>query len=238
MSSMVDSSIPMRSGAHPSRASLTGIRLWLFSVAALVFAMVLVGGATRLTGSGLSITEWQPILGAIPPMSAADWQDAFEKYKQIPEYQFINKGMSLEAFKAIYWWEWSHRLLGRFIGVAFFVPFLIFWIRGAIPPRLFPRLIAIFLLGGAQGALGWYMVQSGLADRTDVSQYRLAAHLGMAVLIYGAILWVAYGVGERTELAFASASGLKGDRRRSCMPCLPADHPRRLCRRHGCRALA
>ncbi|MGB0085972.1 MAG: COX15/CtaA family protein [Rhodomicrobiaceae bacterium] len=209
MSSMVDSSIPMRSGAHPSRASLTGIRLWLFSVAALVFAMVLVGGATRLTGSGLSITEWQPILGAIPPMSAADWQDAFEKYKQIPEYQFINKGMSLEAFKAIYWWEWSHRLLGRFIGAAFFVPFLIFWIRGAIPLRLFPKLIAIFLLGGAQGALGWYMVQSGLADRTDVSQYRLAAHLGMAVLIYGAILWVAYGVGERTELAFPLPAVLK-----------------------------
>ncbi len=209
MSSMVDSSIPMRSGAHPSRASLTGIRLWLFSVAALVFAMVLVGGATRLTGSGLSITEWQPILGAIPPMSAADWQDAFEKYKQIPEYQFINKGMSLEAFKAIYWWEWSHRLLGRFIGVAFFVPFLIFWLRGAIPPRLFPRLIGIFLLGGAQGALGWYMVQSGLADRTDVSQYRLAAHLGMAVLIYGAVLWVAYGAGERTELASPLPAVLK-----------------------------
>jgi cytochrome c oxidase assembly protein subunit 15 len=186
------------SAIHPrhkeSAGSQTALQIWLFTVAGLIFAMVLVGGATRLTDSGLSITEWQPLLGAIPPLNEADWQAAFQKYRQIPEYQLINKGMSLEAFKTIYWWEWAHRFLGRFIGIAFFVPFAIFWLRGAIPRRLLPKLLAIFLLGGAQGALGWYMVQSGLAERTDVSQYRLAAHLGLAVLIYGAILWVAFGL--------------------------------------------
>ena len=177
------------------------LRLWLYAIAGLILAMVLVGGATRLTDSGLSITEWKPLLGAIPPLSEADWQEAFAKYRQIPEYQLVNKGMSLAAFKAIYWWEWAHRFLGRFIGVAFFVPFLIFWLRGAIPQGLMPRLAAIFLLGGAQGALGWYMVKSGLAERTDVSQYRLAAHLGLAVLIYGATLWVAFGLGRRVFAA-------------------------------------
>jgi len=175
----------------------TALRIWLYAVAALVFAMVLVGGATRLTDSGLSITEWQPILGVIPPMTDAAWQVAFDKYRQIPEYQLINKGMSLDAFKTIYWWEWAHRFLGRFIGVAFFVPFVIFWLRGAIPRPLMPKLVALFLLGGAQGALGWYMVQSGLVDRVDVSQYRLAAHLGLAVIIFGALLWIAFGLGKQ-----------------------------------------
>lgn len=179
---------------QPGRAAL---RLWLFTVAGLVFIMVIVGGATRLTDSGLSITEWRPLLGAIPPLSDADWREAFAKYQQIPEYQIVNNGMSLEAFKAIYWWEWAHRFLGRFIGVAFFVPFAIFWLRGVIPKPLLPKLILIFLLGGAQGALGWYMVQSGLAERTDVSQYRLAAHLGLAVLIFGATLWLAFGLRDR-----------------------------------------
>ncbi len=177
--------------------SNTAVRIWLFAVAGLVFAMVIVGGATRLTDSGLSITEWRPILGAIPPLSEADWLNAFEKYKQIPEYKLINEGMNLEAFKTIYWWEWAHRFLGRFIGVAFFVPFMFFWLRGALPAPLKPRLVLLFLLGGAQGALGWYMVQSGLVERVDVSQYRLTAHLGLAVVIYGAILWVAFGLGER-----------------------------------------
>src|SRR5512138_3639170 len=148
------------------------VRIWLFAVAALVFAMVIVGGATRLTDSGLSITEWKPLLGAIPPLSEADWLDAFEKYKQIPQYTHVNAGMSLSEFKAIYWWEWAHRFLGRFIGVAFFVPFAFFWLRDMLPAGLKPRLIALFLLGGAQGALGWYMVQSGLSERIDVSQYR------------------------------------------------------------------
>ncbi len=185
------------------------LRLWLYAVAGLILAMVLVGGATRLTNSGLSITEWKPLMGAIPPLSAADWQDAFAKYQQIPEYQLINKGMSLADFKAIYWWEWAHRFLGRFIGVAFFVPFLIFWLRGAIPKRLMPKLAVIFLLGGAQGALGWYMVKSGLAERTDVSQYRLAAHLALAVLIYGATLWVAFGLGAPAAPGGRVSGGVK-----------------------------
>jgi heme a synthase len=200
---------------EPGAPAMTAVRIWLFAVAGLIFAMILVGGATRLTNSGLSITEWKPIIGAIPPLSQADWQDAFEKYQQIPEYQLINKGMSLAAFKSIYWWEWTHRLIGRLIGVAFFVPFLVFWLRGAIPRPLLPRLIALFVLGGAQGALGWYMVKSGLAERTDVSQYRLAAHLGLAVLIYGAILWVAFGLGRgggaregRVPAALKAAAGV------------------------------
>jgi len=153
--------------------------------------MVLVGGATRLTDSGLSITEWKPLLGIIPPLSDADWQDAFTKYQQIPEYHMVNKGMSLEAFKFIYWWEWSHRFLGRAIGFAFLIPFLIFWAKGMIPRAFMPRLIVMFVLGGLQGVLGWYMVKSGLVDRVDVSQYRLAAHLCAALLIFSYIFWVA-----------------------------------------------
>jgi cytochrome c oxidase assembly protein subunit 15 len=209
MSSLADRTTHDDQPAHAGEASQTALRAWLFGVAALIFAMILVGGATRLTDSGLSITEWQPILGAIPPLSGAAWLDAFEKYQQIPEYQLINKGMSLAAFKAIYWWEWAHRFLGRFIGLAFFVPFVVFWLRGAIARPLLARLGVIFLLGGAQGLLGWYMVQSGLVERTDVSQYRLAAHLALAVLIYGAILWVAFGLGERANAAGgAPRSGL------------------------------
>jgi cytochrome c oxidase assembly protein subunit 15 len=165
----------------------------------LILAMVIVGGATRLTDSGLSITEWKPLLGAIPPMNDADWQDAFHKYQQIPEYKLINRGMSLSEFKTIYWWEWAHRFLGRFIGVAFFVPFVVFWLIGAIPKGLMPKLAGIFILGGLQGALGWYMVMSGLSERTDVSQYRLTAHLSLAVLIFGAVLWTAFGLGRRPE---------------------------------------
>ncbi|MGF1619591.1 MAG: COX15/CtaA family protein [Rhodomicrobiaceae bacterium] len=185
--------------AQTPTAQHRALRIWLFAIAALIFAMVIVGGATRLTDSGLSITEWQPILGVIPPLNEADWQAALEKYRQIPQYQLINKGMSLAEFKAIYWWEWAHRFLGRFIGVAFFVPFMIFLASGAIPRPLLPKLVGIFLLGGAQGALGWYMVMSGLTERTDVSQYRLAAHLGLAVLIYAAVLWVAFGLGRRAD---------------------------------------
>ncbi len=174
-----------------------GVRLWLYGVAALIFAMILVGGVTRLTDSGLSITEWQPILGAVPPLSEADWQDAFAKYQQIPEYKLVNPGMSLAAFKSIYWWEWTHRFLGRFIGAAFLLPFLTFWLTGRIGRPLMPKLLGIFVLGGLQGGLGWYMVMSGLVDRVDVSQYRLAAHLSLAVLIYGAVLWVAWGAGRQ-----------------------------------------
>lgn len=172
------------------------IRAWLWFAAFLVFAMVIVGGATRLTDSGLSITEWQPLLGAIPPLTEADWLAAFEKYKQIPEYSIVNQGMALADFKFIYWWEWTHRFLGRFIGLVMIVPFLAFFLMRRIEPRLVPRLIGLIILGGLQGALGWYMVKSGLIDRVDVSQYRLAAHLTLATAILGAIIWTVLGVGD------------------------------------------
>jgi cytochrome c oxidase assembly protein subunit 15 len=169
---------------------------WLYVLTAMVFLMVVVGGATRLTDSGLSITEWKPIVGIIPPLTDAAWHDAFEKYRQIPEYHIVNRGMSLEAFKAIFWWEWGHRFLGRIIGIVFFVPFVWFWWTRRIPRELTPRLIALFLLGGLQGAIGWYMVRSGLVDRVDVSQYRLAVHLGVAVAILGLLLWTALDLGR------------------------------------------
>jgi cytochrome c oxidase assembly protein subunit 15 len=177
-------------------ASLPYIRSWLVFVAAMVFAMVIVGGATRLTDSGLSITEWKPLLGAIPPLSEAHWLEALEKYRQIPEYQLINKGMSLDEFKFIYWWEWGHRFLGRAIGVVFFVPFAFFWLTGRLHKSQVPRLLVLFVLGGLQGALGWYMVMSGLVERTDVSQYRLSAHLTLATVIFAAIVWTALGIGR------------------------------------------
>ncbi len=178
------------SGAVGQSASMRrSVRIWLGLVALLVFAMIVVGGATRLTDSGLSITEWKPILGAVPPLSASDWAEAFEKYKQIPEYTEVNKGMSLEAFKVIFWWEWAHRFLGRFIGVAFALPALYFWWRGAFTAGFQVRMLVLFLLGGLQGFIGWYMVQSGLVDRIDVSQYRLAMHLGLAFIIFAALCW-------------------------------------------------
>lgn len=187
-----------RQGAAPDATPMAGaIRIWLFAIAAFVFAMVIVGGATRLTGSGLSITEWKPILGAIPPLNEADWLDAFEKYRQIPQYELLNKGMSLEEFKSIYWWEWSHRLLGRSIGFVFLAPFLFFLARGALDRALVRWSLLLLLLGGAQGFMGWYMVKSGLSGHMDkVSQYRLAAHLALAAIIFGAALWTAFGVGR------------------------------------------
>ena len=184
------------------RAARPVIRLWLFFVAALIFAMVIVGGATRLTDSGLSITEWLPLLGAIPPLNEADWMAAFEKYRQIPEYEIINKGMNLSEFQFIYWWEWSHRFLGRFIGIAFALPALFFWLTGRLEKSLRPKVIILFILGGLQGALGWYMVKSGLIDRVDVSQYRLAAHLSLAVFLFASILWVAFGIGHQSRQPF------------------------------------
>jgi cytochrome c oxidase assembly protein subunit 15 len=176
------------------------VRAWLFAVAALVFLMVSLGGATRLTGSGLSITEWQPIMGAVPPLSEEAWREAFDKYRQIPQYQHVNRGMSLAAFKVIYWWEWTHRFLGRLIGVVFLLPFVWFLATGRIGRSLTAKLTGIFALGGLQGFIGWYMVRSGLADRIDVSQYRLALHLSLAMLIFGALLWVALSLApSRTE---------------------------------------
>jgi cytochrome c oxidase assembly protein subunit 15 len=167
------------------------LALWLLLCAAMVLLMVVIGGITRLTESGLSITEWQPVAGVLPPLSKAAWQDAFEKYKAIPQYAAIHSGMTLGDFKRIFFWEYLHRLWGRLIGVAFAVPFLYFLARGRIPRALAPRLAGLFALGGLQGVLGWYMVESGLADRIEVSQYRLAAHLLAAVIIYIALLWVA-----------------------------------------------
>lgn len=170
------------------------IAVWLFVVAALIFSMVVLGGVTRLTRSGLSMVEWDPIMGAIPPLSQQQWQSTFDKYRQFPEYQKINRGMSLDEFKSIFWFEYSHRLLGRAIGLAFLLPFLYFWLRKKIRRELVPRLVVMFILGGLQGLLGWYMVKSGLIDNPHVSQYRLTAHLSAAIIIYSFILWVAWGL--------------------------------------------
>ncbi|MGJ8570386.1 MAG: COX15/CtaA family protein [Hoeflea sp.] len=169
-------------------------RIWLAIVLVAIFALVLVGGATRLTDSGLSITEWKPVHGVIPPMSEAEWQEELELYRQIPEYKLINKGMSLDEFKTIYWWEWAHRLLARGVGILFGVPFLFFLATGRVEKRLRWPLFGLLVLGGLQGAVGWWMVASGLVDRVDVSQYRLATHLTLACLIFAAIVWVMRGL--------------------------------------------
>ena len=171
-----------------------GIFIWLMILAALVAIMVLVGGAPRLTDSGLSITEWAPIMGAIPPMSAADWEAAFEAYKATTEFQEQNAWMTLADFKPIYWWEWGHRFLGRLVGVVWLAGFLWFLLRGAIPEGWTGRLLLPGVLGGLQGALGWWMVASGLTGRLDVAPYRLAAHLGLAFVIFALLLWLALRV--------------------------------------------
>lgn len=168
------------------------VAIWLFVVAAFVLAMVIVGGATRLTDSGLSITEWKPVTGAIPPLSEADWQAEFARYRQIPQYSQLNAGMSLADFQSIYWWEWSHRLLGRVLGVVFFVPFVYFAIRRQLPRRLFLRLGGIFILGALQGLVGWWMVASGLVHRVSVAPERLMVHLGLAFALFGLLLWTAF----------------------------------------------
>jgi heme a synthase len=166
------------------------IRIWLGVVLLTLFALVLVGGATRLTESGLSITQWKPIHGVIPPLSDAEWQEEFELYKQIPQYSQLNSDMTVEGFKTIFWWEWAHRLIARSIGIIFAVPLAWFWLRGKIEPRLKLPLVGILALGGFQGFIGWWMVSSGLADRTEVSQYRLATHLVIACLIFMACAWI------------------------------------------------
>ncbi|GAA0475046.1 COX15/CtaA family protein [Parasphingorhabdus litoris] len=176
-----------------SRSRPVAIANWLLSVAFLVFIMVIVGGITRLTESGLSITEWKPIMGAIPPLNEADWLSEFEKYKQIPEYIEITgpAGMTLADFKFIYFWEWVHRLLGRVIGLAFALPFLYFAVKRAIPEGYGWRLTALLFLGGLQGFIGWWMVSSGLSELTDVSHFRLATHLLMALFILACLIWTA-----------------------------------------------
>jgi cytochrome c oxidase assembly protein subunit 15 len=193
------------SASVTAEPGMTAVRVWLFLIVALIMLMVTVGGATRLTDSGLSITEWKPIVGMIPPLSEADWHDVFAKYKQIPEYHLVNKGMSLEAFKGIFWWEWGHRFLGRMIGIVFAVPLAFFWLRGRIVGPLRWKLLGILALGGLQGAVGWYMVTSGLVDRVDVSQYRLALHLSVAVIILGAVMWVALDLGPHRSVRDGSS---------------------------------
>ncbi len=181
----------------PGRA----VRCWLLTIAALIAIMVLVGGATRLTESGLSIVEWKPVTGTLPPLDDAQWRQAFAGYQTIPQYRELNAGMSLEQFKAIFWWEWSHRLLGRVIGIAYLLPFLWFLWRGALSADLKRRLWIVFGLGALQGAVGWWMVASGLTQRVEVSQIRLATHLVLALLIYAAIVWTLRRPAERSLVA-------------------------------------
>lgn len=170
------------------------IAIWLLICCAMVFAMIVVGGVTRLTDSGLSIVEWQPLVGTMPPITEQDWDELLEKYRTSPQYQQINKGMSVDEFKTIFWWEYFHRLLGRLIGVVFFVPFVYFLVKKKIDRPLGYKLAGIFVLGGLQGFMGWYMVMSGLVDNPNVSQYRLTAHLGLAFIIFAALFWVALGL--------------------------------------------
>jgi cytochrome c oxidase assembly protein subunit 15 len=168
---------------------------WLFALCVMVLGMIVLGGATRLSGSGLSIMEWAPLLGALPPLSEAEWKRLFGLYQQIPQYHLLHEGFGLDGFKRIFWLEWTHRLWGRLIGLAFIVPLLILWARGAIAPWLRSRLIVLFLLGGAQGAVGWFMVASGfLPDSTSVSAYRLVIHLSVALVLYVALLWTGLSV--------------------------------------------
>lgn len=178
----------MRQTMTTKNPQLRPVALWLFTMAGLIALMVIVGGATRLTDSGLSITEWDLIMGTLPPLNQAQWEEAFALYRQIPEYERVNAGMSLQEFKFIFWWEWGHRNLGRFIGLAFLVPMIVFWTQGRIRGPLRWRLPALFLLICLQGAIGWYMVSSGLSERVDVSQYRLALHLSTALVLFALVL--------------------------------------------------
>jgi len=175
----------------PRPAHERTLALWLLICCAMIFAMVVLGGVTRLTGSGLSMVQWDPIFGVVPPLSQAEWQTVFDQYRASPEYQKVNMHMEVEDFKSIYWFEFAHRLLGRTIGTVFLLPFLYFLWRGWVRRPLIPKLVGMFVLGGLQGVLGWYMVASGLVDNPHVSHYRLTAHLLLAFLIYGFIFWTA-----------------------------------------------
>jgi len=183
-------SLSGRTGFHTPH-NHNAVALWLLVCAAMVFIMVVIGGITRLTGSGLSMVEWRPVYGFLPPLTHEAWLRVFELYRTSPQYLEVNAGMSLEAFRGIFWWEYFHRLWGRIIGLVFFLPFIWFLVRGQLRSVLALKLFGIFLLGGAQGVLGWYMVKSGLVDIPEVSQYRLAAHFFMAFLIFGLLVWMA-----------------------------------------------
>jgi cytochrome c oxidase assembly protein subunit 15 len=193
MSAIAEFQTPYAAHGRAGR-NRTLVRGWLYVALLVMFALFLVGGATRLTDSGLSITEWQPIHGVVPPLSDADWEEEFSKYQQTPEYKQLNAGMSLGEFKTIFWWEWVHRILARGVGAVFALPLLFFWATGRLEQGVKPKLVGLLLLGGLQGAVGWWMVASGLVDRTDVSQYRLATHLLLACLIFTATFVVARGL--------------------------------------------
>lgn len=189
------------------------LALWLLGCAVVIYGMILLGGVTRLTESGLSMVEWRPIMGIWPPIGEAAWLEVFAKYQRFPEYQKINQGMGLDEFKVIFMYEYLHRVLGRLIGLLFVIPLLFFALRGCIRPGLMPRLLLLLVLGGCQGLLGWYMVKSGLVDRPSVSQYRLTAHLGLAVALYAAIVWQFLNLWPRAsehskQIASRSMAGL------------------------------
>jgi cytochrome c oxidase assembly protein subunit 15 len=206
----------LRSSPEPTPAARTeaarrrAVALWLLGCCAMILAMVVIGGVTRLTESGLSITEWRPLSGALPPLGEAEWQRTFALYQQIPQFQLVNHGMTLAEFKGIFWWEWVHRLWGRLIGLAFALPLLGFWLGGRLPRGLAPRLVLLLALGGLQGVVGWWMVSSGLTQRIDVSQYRLTIHLGLALVLYVAMLWTALGLlRPRPAVQPPAAAGLR-----------------------------
>ena len=207
--------VPLSTAALSTPAARTrapadrAIAWWLVACAGMVFAMAVIGAITRLTESGLSIVEWKPVAGTLPPLSEQAWLAEFDKYKATPEYLIRNAGMSLDEFKQIFFWEWFHRLWGRLIGVVFLVPFLWFWLTGRVRRELLPTLWGLFVLGGLQGALGWYMVMSGLVDRPDVSHYRLAAHLSLAILIYACLLGVAFRLLDPAPAAVPAAASLR-----------------------------
>jgi cytochrome c oxidase assembly protein subunit 15 len=202
---------PAGATAHRAAVAAAGrpVIVWLFLCAGMVVLMMLVGAITRLTESGLSIAEWNPLIGALPPLGDAEWQRVFDLYRTTSEYRTVNAGMTLEEFRTIFWWEYLHRLLGRLIGAVFALPLLWFLLRRRIGGALALRLVAIFLLGGLQGGIGWWMVKSGLVDRVDVSQYRLAAHLAIAFLILAAILWTALDLLPGSRVATAAPAALR-----------------------------
>jgi len=185
------------------------VAIWLMSVAAVIFFMIMLGGATRLTHSGLSMVDWNPIMGVVPPLNDAEWEQTFKRYQEFPEYQKVNRGMTVDEFKSIFYYEYFHRVLGRLIGLIFLIPFLFLWFRGTIRRNMLPQMIILFILGGLQGVLGWYMVKSGLVKDPQVSQYRLTAHLLAAVMIYGYLLWVAFGLIKKSTHTLSNNIGKK-----------------------------
>lgn len=184
------------------------IRWWLWSGAALIFLMIIIGGITRLTDSGLSMSDWSLIMGAFPPLNEAEWMAAFEQYKQFPQYKQLNAGMALEEFKQIFFWEYLHRLVGRGIGIVFIVPFLYFWIRGYFTPRMLRRTLLLFGLGALQGVMGWIMVKSGLVDVPYVSHYRLALHLLLAILLFSLCIWFSLDLKRRSRKRSSAGTGI------------------------------